>query len=97
MKRIISLLFTCLATTMAAWTAGHVSFNTGGNYCKVAFAEYDTANDVIVQNIAEFPALLEERLKTGRRMRAIVDNNPDISEADMKPVNPCPNERFLIQ
>ena len=38
------------------------------------------------QNIAEFPALLEERLKTGRRMRAIVDNNPDISEADMKPV-----------
>ncbi len=38
------------------------------------------------QNIAEFPKLLEERLKTGRRMRSIIDNNPDISEDDMKPV-----------
>ena len=38
------------------------------------------------QNIAEFPGLLEERLGTGRRMRSIIDNNPDISEDDMKPV-----------
>ena len=38
------------------------------------------------QNIAEFPKLLEERLKTGRRMRSIIDNNPYISEDDMKPV-----------
>ena len=38
------------------------------------------------QNIAQFPELLEERLKTGRRMRAIIANNPDISEEGMKPV-----------
>ena len=56
MKRVISLLFTCLATTMAAWAAGQVSFNTGNNYCKVASAEYDSANVVLVQNIAEFLA-----------------------------------------
>ena len=33
------------------------------------------------QNIAQFPELLEERLRTGRRMRAVIANNPDISEA----------------
>ncbi len=38
------------------------------------------------QNISEFPDLLEERLRTGRRMRSIIDNNPDINEDDMKPV-----------
>ena len=38
------------------------------------------------QNIAEFPRLLEERLKTGRRMRSIIANNPDITEDGMKPV-----------
>ena len=38
------------------------------------------------QNIAQFPELLEERLKTGRRMRAVIANNPDISEEGMKPV-----------
>ena len=38
------------------------------------------------QNIAQFPELLEERLKTGRRMRAVIANNPDISEDGMKPV-----------
>jgi tRNA-2-methylthio-N6-dimethylallyladenosine synthase len=38
------------------------------------------------QNIAEFPRLLEERLKTGKRMRSIIANNPEISEDGMKPV-----------
>ncbi len=38
------------------------------------------------QNIAQFPELLEERLKTGHRVRAVIDNNPDINEDDMKPV-----------
>ena len=38
------------------------------------------------QNIAQFPQLLDERLKTGRRMRAVIDNNPDIGEEGMKPV-----------
>ena len=38
------------------------------------------------QNIAEFPHLLEERLQTGKRMRAIIANNPDLSEEGMKPV-----------
>ena len=38
------------------------------------------------QNIAEFPALLEERLKTGKRMRSVIANNPHISEDDMRPV-----------
>ena len=38
------------------------------------------------QNIAQFPELLDERLRTGRRMRAIIANNPDISEEGMKPV-----------
>lgn len=56
MKRVISLLFTCLATTMATWAAGQVSFNTGNNYRIAATTEYDTANVVLVQNIAEFLA-----------------------------------------
>lgn len=38
------------------------------------------------QNIAEFPKMLEERLSTGRRVRSIIDNNPHISEDEMKPV-----------
>lgn len=38
------------------------------------------------QNIAEFPGLLKERIRTGRRMRSIIDNNPDIDESGMKPV-----------
>ena len=38
------------------------------------------------QNIAKLPELIEERLKTGRRVRAIVDNNPHIDEDEMKPV-----------
>ena len=37
------------------------------------------------QNIAEFPALLEKRLTTGRRQRSILDNNPVIDEDAMKP------------
>ena len=56
MKRIISLMFTCLATTMATWAAGHVSFNTGNNYRIAATSVYDTANVVLVQDIAEFLA-----------------------------------------
>ena len=38
------------------------------------------------QNIAKLPELIEERLKTGKRVRAIVDNNPLIDEDEMKPV-----------
>ena len=37
------------------------------------------------QNIAQFPQLLEQRLTTGRRQRAIIDNNPVITEDEMKP------------
>ena len=38
------------------------------------------------QNIARLPELIEERKKTGRRVRSIVDNNPMIDEDRMKPV-----------
>ncbi len=38
------------------------------------------------QNIADFPNLLEERLKTGRKVRSIIANNPDLTEEGMKPV-----------
>ena len=37
------------------------------------------------QNIAEFPELLEKRISTGRKQRSIIDNNPVIDEAEMKP------------
>ena len=37
------------------------------------------------QNIAEFPELLEKRIKTGRKQRSIIDNNPVIDENEMKP------------
>ena len=37
------------------------------------------------QNIAEFPELLEKRINTGRKQRSIIDNNPVIDEAEMKP------------
>ena len=37
------------------------------------------------QNIAQFPQLLENRLTTDRRQRAIIDNNPVITEDEMKP------------
>ena len=38
------------------------------------------------QNIAKLPELLELRQKTGKKQRAIVDNNPDITEDEMHPV-----------
>lgn len=38
------------------------------------------------QNIAKFPELLELRKKTGKKQRAIIDNNPDITEDEMHPV-----------
>ena len=38
------------------------------------------------QNIAKLPELLELRKKTGKKQRAIVDNNPDITEEEMHPV-----------
>ena len=38
------------------------------------------------QNIAKLPELLELRKKTGKKQRAIVDNNPDITEDEMHPV-----------
>lgn len=38
------------------------------------------------QNIAELPKLIEQRLKTGKKQRSIIDNNPDISEDEFKPV-----------
>lgn len=38
------------------------------------------------QNIAKLPELLELRKKTGKKQRAIVDNNPDIAEDEMHPV-----------
>ena len=37
------------------------------------------------QNIAEFPALLEGRIRTGRRQRSVIDNNPVITEDEMQP------------
>ena len=37
------------------------------------------------QNIASFPELLEKRISTGRKQRAIIDNNPVIDEDEMKP------------
>ena len=37
------------------------------------------------QNIARFPELLENRIRTGRRQREIIDNNPVIDEDCMKP------------
>ncbi|MBQ6389200.1 MAG: tRNA (N6-isopentenyl adenosine(37)-C2)-methylthiotransferase MiaB [Mogibacterium sp.] len=37
------------------------------------------------QNIAKFPELLEKRIRTGRRQREIIDNNPVIDEQEMKP------------
>lgn len=38
------------------------------------------------QNIAKLPELLELRKKTGKKQRAIIDNNPDITEDEMHPV-----------
>ena len=38
------------------------------------------------QNIAKLPELLEFRKTTGKKQRAIVDNNPDITEDEMHPV-----------
>ncbi len=38
------------------------------------------------QNIAKLPELIEQRQKTGKRVRAIVDNNPSIDEDEMRPV-----------
>lgn len=38
------------------------------------------------QNIAQLPELLEQRKKTGKKQRAIIDNNPHIAEDEMKPV-----------
>lgn len=38
------------------------------------------------QNIAKLPELLELRKNTGKKQRAIVDNNPDITEDEMHPV-----------
>lgn len=38
------------------------------------------------QNIAQLPELLEMRKKTGKKQRAIIDNNPHIAEDEMKPV-----------
>lgn len=38
------------------------------------------------QNIADLPKLIEERFSTGNKQRAIIDNNPDISEDEFKPV-----------
>lgn len=38
------------------------------------------------QNIAKLPELLELRKKTGKKQRAIVDNNPNITEDEMHPV-----------
>ncbi|MBR0307819.1 MAG: tRNA (N6-isopentenyl adenosine(37)-C2)-methylthiotransferase MiaB [Mogibacterium sp.] len=38
------------------------------------------------QNIADLPRLLEERIKTGRRVRSIIDNNASITEDEMRPV-----------
>jgi len=38
------------------------------------------------QNIAKLPELLNLRQKTGKKQRAIVDNNPDITEDEMHPV-----------
>ncbi len=37
------------------------------------------------QNIAQFPELLEKRIKTGKKQRSIIDNNPVIDENEMKP------------
>ncbi len=37
------------------------------------------------QNIARFPELLENRIRTGKRQREIIDNNPVIDEDEMKP------------
>ena len=36
------------------------------------------------QNIADFPRLLEERKRTGRKQRSIIDNNPVIDEDEMQ-------------
>lgn len=36
------------------------------------------------QNIAKFPELLENRIKTGKKQRQIIDNNPVIDEDEMK-------------
>ena len=38
------------------------------------------------QNIAKLPELIESRKATGKKQRAIVDNNPDITEDEMHPV-----------
>lgn len=37
------------------------------------------------QNIGKFPELLENRIKTGKKQYAIVENNPTIDEDEMKP------------
>ena len=37
------------------------------------------------QNIAKFPELLEKRIRTGKKQREIIDNNPVIDEDQMKP------------
>lgn len=57
MKKIFFTLLFFLATTMMAWPLCQVPFNTSGKYGNVASAEYDTANVVLVQNIAESLAL----------------------------------------
>lgn len=57
MKKIFFTLLFFLATTMMAWPLCQVPFNTSGKYGNVAAAEYDTADVVLVQNIAESLAL----------------------------------------
>ena len=37
------------------------------------------------QNIARFPELLNNRIRTGKKQRQIIDNNPVIDEDEMKP------------
>lgn len=47
------------------------------------------------QNIAQLPELLENLHKTGKKQRAIIDNNPRIAEEEMKPVR-MHNHKALV-
>lgn len=47
------------------------------------------------QNIAQLPELLELRKKTGKKQRAIIDNNPHITEDEMKPVRMHPHKALV--